>query len=872
MGGCQDAVLVIIVVRKDYEKAIEVLRRVLSEEPTRVEANAQLMRLYALSGRQLEALGHYGRLETTLSETFGTKPDAQTRRLRDEIASGRFPPPAPTHQEEPALEEHAGANIRHNLPLQRTTFVGREREMVEVKRALSMTGLLTLTGAGGSGKTRLALEVARELVSVYPDGVWLAELAPLSDLDLVAGQVARALSIQEQPDRPLVDTLTATLRDKKALLVLDNCEHLVDAAADLAGVLLSSCPRLKILATSREPLGVVGEVNWRVSPLAVPAVDHLPDAENLARYESVRLFVDRARSRLPTFELVRENTAAVARVCRKLDGIHLAIELATARMGALAVEQVAERLEDSLGLLSSGSRTTEPRQQTLRATLDWSYEPLSDPEKRLFARLSVFAGGFTLEAVEAVGAGDGIEEDAVLESFLLLVDKSLVVAEPDGEGRLRYGMLEPVRQYAREILAERGEAEAVRRRHAQYYLSLGERAEPELGGADQVEWLTRLETEHDNLRTALMWALEQNEIELGLRLAGTVCRFWYTRGHLKERRRWLDSLLAKDEDGPASVRAKALIQAGVMANGLGYAGRAKEVYLEALELYRAIGDEAGTALALFVLGTGTHIPDDAGEARALFGEALELFRRLGNDDLAALTLHYLGEIALAEGDQVLARRLYEESLTLFRKMGGTWGSAWCLCGLGHTALYGGDHNLAKSLFTEALTLARAVGEKVLVALLLEGLAGAATARARTERAARLWGAAEVLRKEVGAPMESHELAAYERAMDEARTQLDERAFAAAWEEGRSMTLEEAIDYALTDEPATAPRSEPSNLTRREREVATFVARGLTNRRIASELGIAERTVTTHVGRILKKLRLESRAQLAVWVAEQGLLR
>ena len=347
--------------RGEYERGIEVLRKAVAEEPTCVEAHVGLMRAHALSGRRVEALGQYQRLESILSEQLGAEPDAQSRLLREQIASGDVPPPTPTTEERP-LEEHPGT---HNLPVQRTSFLGREREMVEVKRQLSVAGLLTLTGTGGCGKTRLALEIARDLVSSYPDGVWLVELAPLSEPDLVAGQLARVLNLREQPDRPLMEMLVEHLRQKKALLVLDNCEHLVDAAAGLAGVLLGSCPRLKILATSREPLEVAGEVNWRVSPLSVPGSDHLPDAEILTRYESVRLFIDRARLRLPAFELTQENAKAVADVCRKLDGIPLAIELVTGRVATLAVQQVAERIEDSLSLLFSGPRAATPRHPCL---------------------------------------------------------------------------------------------------------------------------------------------------------------------------------------------------------------------------------------------------------------------------------------------------------------------------------------------------------------------------------------------------------------------------------------------------------------------------------------------------------------------------
>ena len=525
--------------RAEYGRGVEALQRAVAEEPTLEEAHAGLMRLCALSGQEAEALAQYQRLQEALSKQLGTEPGTATKRLRDEIASSEFTSALSSHASPPHEEEPLYSS-RHNLPAPRTTFIGREREMLEVKRELAMTRLLTLTGTGGSGKTRLALEVARDLIGAYPDGVWLAELAGLSDGDLVPGLVAAALGVQERPGIPLNDVIVDTIREKRILLVLDNCEHLVDATANLAGVVLGSCPRLKILATSREPFGVADEANWPVPSLSVPGVDHLPGAENLTRYESVRLFVDRARLRLPTFELTPGNAGAVAEVCQKLGGLPLVVELAAARMDIMTAEQIAERLDRALGLLTGGGWAADPRHRTLRAALDWSYELLREPERELLRRLSVFAGGFTLEAVEVVGTGEGIDESAIVEVFLILVDRSLVVARPDGKGGFRHGMLEPIRQYAAEKLQESGEAQTVRDRHLSCFLALSEEAEPELRGARQGVWLERLETEHDNLRTALAWALERERTELGLRLAAALEWFWSVRGHFREGVSWLE--------------------------------------------------------------------------------------------------------------------------------------------------------------------------------------------------------------------------------------------------------------------------------------------------------------------------------------------
>jgi predicted ATPase len=426
---------------------------------------------------------------------------------------------------------------------------------VEIRRALAMSASLMLTGTGGTGKARLglALEVARDLVGAYPEGIWFVGLAPLTDSDLVEQGVARVLGVREQQNRPLLGTLADALRERRLLVVLDNCEHVVDGAAWVADALLDACPRLRILATSREATGVEGEVVWPVQPLSVPDEEHPPTVEQIENYESVRLFIERIRQRSATFEATPANARAVAEVCRKLEGIPLAIELAAASPKVLAIEQVAERVGDSLKLLTGGGRTTDPRQQTLRATLDWSFDLLERDEKGLFARLSVFAGGWTLEAAEKVVSGDGIGKDDVLVLLSRLADKSLVVVE-SGHGRARYRMLEPVRQYAREKLEEGGESEAIRRRYAAFFLALAEEAEPRLRGPEDVEWLDRLEREHDNLRAVLLWARDRGKAGLGLRLAGALWPFWEAHGHFDEGRRWLEEALQQAGRMPEVAR------------------------------------------------------------------------------------------------------------------------------------------------------------------------------------------------------------------------------------------------------------------------------------------------------------------------------
>jgi len=500
--------------RDEHGPAIEALRKATAKESTLEEAQVALMRLHAISGRPERALVQYERLRKALSRGLGVQPAAATRRLRDEIAAGRL---LPTPFLDVVQKKELHRVGKHNLPAQMTSFVGREQEMLEAKRLIPMTRLLTLVGAGGSGKTRLALEVARDLRGAYPDGVWMVELAPLSEPGLLAQEMAGALGVTELSGEPLADTLADFLGGKEILLVLDNCEHLIEAAARLAEYLLHWCPRLRVLATSREPLGIAGEVVWQVVPLSLPDRDEPASVVGLMRYEALRLFVDRARLRLPDFELTEKNAGAVARVCRKLGGIPLAIELATARMGALAVEQVAQRLETSLDVLKGASRTAAARQRTLRATLDWSHDLLSESERALFRRLSVFAGGWTLEAAEAVCSGGGVEVKDVLDLLGALVDKSLVVAGATSSGALRYRMLEPIRQYAQEVLEQGGQAEEVQGQHGAFFLVLAEEAEPELAGTTQGVWVERLEAEHDNMREALSWFLERGEGETALR-------------------------------------------------------------------------------------------------------------------------------------------------------------------------------------------------------------------------------------------------------------------------------------------------------------------------------------------------------------------
>ena len=641
--------------RGEYGAGIEALRRVVVEEPTREEAHIGLMRLYALGGRQAEALAQYARLEESLSRELGAEPQASSRALREEIATGRFPPP---HRPLSPPKEGIFDPPRHNLPASRTSFVGRDREIVEVKHALSMTRLLTLTGAGGSGKTRLALEVARDLVGAYPDGVWLVELAGLSEGDLVPQAVAAVLGVKERPGQPLPVTLGEFLRAKQTLLVVDNCEHLLEATAGLVDILLDSCPNLRILATSREALDVTGEVRWIVPPLSVPEPQGRPSSEDssssevLEGYESVRLFIERAQAAKGDFEVTNESAPAVAEICWRLDGLPLAIELAAARIKLLPPRAMLERLGSRLKLVTGGARNLPERQRTLRGTIEWSYTLLEEGERVLFARLAVFSGGRTLEAIEAVCDAKGDLPVDTLDGVSSLLDKSLLRQEEGPEGEPRFVMLETIHEFARERLEASGEAEETNRLHAEYFLALAEGAEPELTGPDQLACLERLESEHDNMRAALQWSLEK-EPETAFRLAGMLARFWEIRSDFSEGSRWLEAAL-RQSGRPhtvteAATRAKLLSEAGTFAYYRADFDHAVGLHGEALELYRDLGDDSGVAFALMCLGAQYGEKGDHERAAPFFEEALALSRRIGDRRNIVTTLQNLAEVERHEG-------------------------------------------------------------------------------------------------------------------------------------------------------------------------------------------------------------------------------
>jgi predicted ATPase/DNA-binding CsgD family transcriptional regulator len=777
------------------------------------------------------------------------------------------------------------------LPVQLTSFVGREAEMAEVRRLLGEARLLTLTGVGGVGKTRLALQVAADLVAVYPDGVWFVDLAPLSvpggfaagspDPLLVPRTVAATLGLREVPGQPLLGHLVDHMRRLTLLLLLDNCEHLVDPCARLADALLRGCPGLRILATGREPLGIAGERVWPVPPMALPPAEAPSSAEWLAESEAVRLFAERARAVLPSFAVTPQNAAPVTAVCRRLDGIPLALELAAARARVLTVEQIVARLDGRFRLLTAGSRTAVPRQQTLRALVDWSYDLLSDREQIAFNRLGVFAGGWTLEAAEAVcaddpppaGLGAGLGEGDVLDLLARLVDKSLVVGEGGGDGPGRHRLLETLREYARERLAASGEESAVRGRHAGFFLDLAERIEPLLEEAELALWLGRLEREHDNLRAALRYFLEQGDARHGLRLGAALRHFWHLGGHYREGAERLAELLAlPGAPEPARERARALDAAGFLARFAGDFPRARALVEEGLAIQRQLGDPKGIADALSNLGAVTLFQQDLATARQLYQESLATNRRLGNRQGIADALSHLGIIAAYRGEHDAAWAQHAESLTLWQELGDGQGVAWAQDKLGDVALRRGDLPQARELFRASLLLRRDLLHGWGIAESLEGVGGLAAAEGRFGLALRLGGAAAALCEALGVHRSPVRDAEFARWVESARRALPPAAAGADWEAGRAMPLDDAVADALAavDPPGPSSDGDALPLTGREREVVALVARGLTNRQVAAQLVISERTAERHVANVMDKLDLTSRAQIAVWAHERGL--
>lgn len=687
-------------------------------------------------------------------------------------------------------------SFSHNLPGQMTSFIGRETETAAVQGQLAKHRLVTLTGTGGSGKTRLALQVAADLLGRYADGIWLVELAALAETTLLPQAVAEVLGIREESEKEVTRTVVDALRQKSLLLILDNCEHLVSDAARLAETLLQACPKLTILATSREALEIGGEAVLPLSPLGLPppgSVAPAPDA--LERCEAVRLFVDRATEALPTFRFSAGNAAAVVSVCTRLDGNPLALELAAARIKVLTPEQIDGRLGDRFRLLSGGSRTALPRQQTLRALLDWSYDLLTPAEQCLLRRLSVFPGGWSLETAETVCAGGAITEESILDGLSRLVAKSLVVVEPPVDGQVRYHLLESIRSYSGEQMAlASGEAQALACRHRDYFLAFAEDAEPHLTGPDQALWLNRLERDLDNLRAALAFGREANDLSLP-RLAGALSRFWYGRSYLTEGLRWLNAALAEMPTPTGTMLGKVLNGAGMLSRCCGDCEMSHIHHTRDLAIRRETGDRRGIARALGSLCLVACTQKQWSLAETYGQQSLAHYQALGDEAAGADLLTTLGGLAFFQKNYSEAERLYREALVGFERAHDAVGNSDALHNLGDLFAQQGRYDRAKPYFRESLSAQRTLGNKQRIASTVRHLAEIASAEEDHFRASLLGAAADSLMTAYGLadlPTEHH----YQAALDRSRAALETALFLRAESEGHTLNAGQVIDFVM----------------------------------------------------------------------------
>ncbi|RXS66634.1 ATP-binding protein [Streptomyces sioyaensis] len=752
------------------------------------------------------------------------------------------------------------------LPAEVTRFIGRRREMSQARALMSRGRLVTLTGPGGIGKTRLALRVAAEVRRSFPGGVWLVELAALEDGEQLAQTVAARLRLGNEAIRDPLATLVDHVADQRLLLVLDNCEHVLDDCAALVGTVLRAAPDVQVLTTSRQMLGVGGECVFPVPPMVLSGDGAPPEL-----CEAVALFADRAAAVRPDFELTVSKAAVVDEICRRLDGVPLAIELAAAQLRALSAEEILSRLDDRFRMLTAGSRAALPRQRTLRAAIDWSHDLCTSQERLLWSRLSVFSGGFDLDAVDQVCSGTGIERGQVLGVLVGLVDKSVLACEERGS-RMRYWLLDTLRQYGREQLAASGEEHALRERHRDYYRTVAEQAEAEWFGPDQMGWFTRLRMEHHNFRSALEFCADEPgaaDTALGLAASMWIHRLGF--GSFNEGRQWLGRALARDEE-PSPVRVKALFVDGLLAVLQGDIDAAQARVEHCRALLPALGDDPDLSRATVTLdGLVALFQGDFPRAVSLLEDALARHQAADDAGNAAVTSFMLAT-ACVNLDDPAATVHAERCLALCEAHGAQWSRTHALWVLGLDHFRCGRHRRAGTLIRHALRDKPLSYDQWGVAQCLEVLGWCAAAAGLGERAATLVGAAEATWEVAGSALTGlgHLQAGHEQCTSALRAELGDAAFAAAVRAGKQLTLEQSVAYAWeesgTPGPPPAPQEAPVQLTRRERQVAELVAEGRTNKEIAAKLTISRRTAEGHVEHILTKLGFTSRAQIAAWAA------
>lgn len=755
-----------------------------------------LMSAHAAKGDMAKVEVTYVRCVKSLKE-FGIEPSERTKMLYANLKSGKETPQVGFLPTKPFTKE-----VSSNIPVPLTSFIGRENELKEIAKLLSSSRLFTLTGPGGVGKTRLAIQAANDSIKKFKNGVFWVNLVALSDGDLIPQEIAQLLNVREVSNVPLIEGLINHLKLKESLLVIDNCEHLINACAQYAEQLLAACPGLKVLATSIEALGLFNETVWQVPSLPLPETRAVLSLEELLGFASIQLFSDRAGIAKTGFVLDERTASFVAKICQRLDGIPLAIELAAARIKMLSVEEIAARLDDRFSLLTSGSRTAIPRHQTLRATIDWSYDLLTEPERILLRRLAVFAGGFTLKAAESI-CSEGMKQSDILDMLGRLVDKSLVIVErASATGDTRYRLLETIRQYALEKLTGTEEARAIREQHLQFFLMLAEESELKIYGSKSSAWFIRLDQELDNIRTAMEWATGSGKADVALRIAGSLVYFWFAHGLVGSE--WHDRVqqaLARPEGRHRTLaRAKALNGIGFMYWADIYPIDRREELEEALSIGREFGDRWNIATALRNLGLFENINGNYLEARASLEQSLEIWKSMGDEGKMgyANALMFLGDVALNHHEGEWARSLYEESVAILREPGDINFLAYAVRRLGQMLWQYGEHERALTLCKESLKLNQEVEDPRGIIACLAGFAAIAITKEKYDRATQLMAAVEAQFTSLGIRLLYMDRVEYERNLALLHANLNEKTLTRYWEKGRTLSLEQAIVYALDE--------------------------------------------------------------------------